>query len=287
MTHYLLSCDHVIERDSKPPKLVRCSECPKTNDGNPKRRLIGECTPDGLQLDDYSYEIGDQHVSASPTSRPAGSDTLTDVDFVAQHGMIGPRGEVRVPPGAIDADPASDEQRERYDAAIAAGASEDEAVEAAVVADENVVMTAAALLQRYRDAKIEHQLLRTWNAQPESERGEQPATPALDALLADHAAGIRAEDRIVRSTSSSRQPKPAKPAPVLPAGAVQLFRNGSPLRGKHNRLSSLAGYCKIPIAELRLTLTAAGIESPETTAWEITLANGTKLAATITGEVTA
>lgn len=280
--HYLLSCDHVIERVSKPPKLVRCVDCPKTNDGNPKRRVLGECTPDGLLNESYMNDIDGQATHVERRTPPFHPEReRVTVDLVA--------GEYVE---RIVADPVTDEQQARYDAAIADGATEDEAVEAAVVDEDDsdvpgaiTEQSAAAILERYAAAKREHSALRVWNKQDETIRGARPATPNLDAMNADVAAGVRPEDRLVRSsTSSTRTPKAKKPAPELPAGSVQFFRNGSPLRGKHNRLSSLAGYCKLPIVELRKTLADAGVEQPESSSWEITLTNGTKIAATITSD---
>jgi hypothetical protein len=306
MTHFLLSCDHIIERDSRPPKLVRCAECPKTSDGNPKRKLIDECTPDGLKLDDYSYEIGDQ------------AARLSDSEFIEQHGMINRRGEVRTPrvvmAGTLSVDDVekldddveivhgaelealTTEQRGYYFSAIDCGATHADAMEAATTngytsvertetSSDDVAseQSAAQIFERYRLAKDEHKQMQQWRA----EHGDESipfATPNLDGLRSDVANGVRVEDRIVRParTTSSTPKRERKPAPQLDAGAVQFYRNGAPLRGKHNRLSSLAGYCKIPVTELRSKLAEIGVDSPETSSWELTLSTGVKLAAVVT-----
>lgn len=259
MSYFVLACDHIIERDSRPPKLVRCAECPKTSDGNPKRKLVGECTSDGVLIESTPFTIGGDQLVVVPDPDPAVS--ARRLDAAARRAKHVAEYERSKRP--IDADPVSDEQQPDT--------------------SDDVELSAAALFERYRLAKQQHQAIKAWEQLDETQRGERPDTSALEALRADVASGVRAEDRITKpSRSTSSTPKrERKPAPVLEAGSVQFSRNGAPLRGKHNRLSSLAGYCKIPVVELRQLLAAAGVEQPETSAWELTLPSGTKIAAAI------
>jgi hypothetical protein len=298
MSFYVLACDHIIERDSRPPKLVRCVECPKTNDGNPKRKLVGECTSDGVLI---------ESTPLPPTCRALERTRLIERNAYREIVVV-PDPDPAVSARRHDAaarrgkhvaeyerSQLSESQRRMYDEAVSCGATHADALEAGLTdgykhpivepeTSDDVELSAAALMERYRLAKQQHQAIKAWEQLDETQRGERPDTSALEALRADVAAGVRAEDRIVKTSTRSTSSAPKrerKPVPVLEAGSVQFSRNGAPLRGKHNRLSSLAGYCKIPVVELRQLLAAAGVEQPETSAWELTLPSGTKIAAAI------
>lgn len=268
MTTYLLSCDHTIERDETPPKFVRCPSCIRGNDGYPKRRTVTivDDTPesaDGHEPNDFDDRPLDEPTTAGERTE-TWEPTLDEPNVAAETERVESSDDDESPTGEATIPEPPD------------GDDDDDEMSAAELLDGE--QTAAMILERYRLAKAEHVILRSWDG-----NGERPATPNLDALNADHAAGVRAEDRIVKTstTSSSRERRPAKPAPVLAAGEIQFMRNGKPLRGKHNRFSSLAGYCKIPVADLVSQLVAAGVAEPKTSSWSHVLSDGTKIAAVV------
>jgi hypothetical protein len=117
-------------------------------------------------------------------------------------------------------------------------------------------------------ARAEHASLTAWVKG--GRKGTQPATPHLDALNAQHAAGKPA--RQARQAGPKRQPR-----------QVAFTINGHVLNAHNQVVSSLAWQAtkglgedggRLTTTQLRALLAEQGITEPEARPWSFTLANG-------------
>lgn len=128
---------------------------------------------------------------------------------------------------------------------------------------------------RIKAAKAEHASLREWAAN--GKKGDKPTTPVLD-WLGENPSGSVQRKRAVRKAKGTNG--------VGRSGVctVVYFHDGVQQGERYNSLSNLAYYTggkgtRLTSGELRTLLAKNGIDSPETTAWEFTAPNGTKLSA--------
>ncbi len=125
-------------------------------------------------------------------------------------------------------------------------------------------------------ARVEHTYLKAWRKS--GAKGTAPATPNLDQLNQENAAGITAKDR----------KKNGKGAKAKPVQTVRFFRDGKPVKDSSNKVSCLAyqytrgvdgDRARISTDELKALLSDAGIDDLATTAWEHKLPNGVTIGA--------
>jgi hypothetical protein len=238
-----LSCHHTIEVPEGQPEgaTVSCEKCPLDKDGNVRtrriKRLLGVCPlPEGIT------DIG-RNIVAAADNQPS-AETLDK-------------------------------------AAAAVCAIEDAAEDPELVAQlaASIAAAEAAKPQASNDraerldlAKAEHKALKNWQAN--GRQGEAPATPNLDAMNADYAAGVKPSKRAKSSTP--------RIAPVRKPGH-RFFRRGNPFTDRENKLSNIAWQCtkglgddggRLNTVQLTQLLTDAGITDPYNTEWSLTLPNG-------------
>ena len=136
------------------------------------------------------------------------------------------------------------------------------------------VVDAKTRVARTAAAKDEHKALSEWTKN--GKKGPQPATPNLDAMNADHAAGKKAG--------------PAKKAATPRTVQTVDFYVGERFLKGQNKLSSLAWYgtkdCggsssggRMSATEIKAALAKAGITDPTTKPWKWTAPNGLVLSA--------
>ena len=136
------------------------------------------------------------------------------------------------------------------------------------------VVDAKTRVARTAAAKAEHKSLAEWDKS--DKKAPKPATPNLDAMNADHAAGKKAG-------------APRKAATPRTVQTVDFYVGERFLKGQ-NKLSSLAWYgtkdCggsssggRMSATELKDALAKAKITEPTTTTWKWTAPNGLVLSA--------
>lgn len=113
-------------------------------------------------------------------------------------------------------------------------------------------------IERLNLAKVEHKAVKAWR--DAGSKGKAPATPNLDAIAAEKQSGVRTT---VKKSSKS---KSTNPRPERADGIVFMY-NGKPVA--HNFLARLAANLKMPVTDLRVVLSDAGIDTPEMATWSL------------------
>lgn len=115
-----------------------------------------------------------------------------------------------------------------------------------------------------------------------------PATPNLDKVNEEYAAGIRAADRKRMAQEYEAANRPASGGRG-PKATVTFTKDGKAVGTSQQRLSSMAYWYtkgidgdtpRVSVARFREVLAELGVTEPETTTWAVTLPNGIKIGAT-------
>lgn len=115
-----------------------------------------------------------------------------------------------------------------------------------------------------------------------------PATPNLEKVNEEYAAGIRAADRkrMAQEYEAANRPSSGGRGPKA---TVTFTKDGKPVGTSQQRLSSMAYWYtkgidgdapRVSVARFRVILAGLGVTEPETTTWAVELPNGIKIGAT-------
>jgi len=113
-------------------------------------------------------------------------------------------------------------------------------------------------IERLNLAKSEWAALKAWRAA--GSEGDAPATPNRDAIAAEKESGVKTTKK------STKKSKSDNPRPERAEGIVFMY-NGKPVA--HNFLARLAANLKMPVTDLRVVLSDAGIDAPEMATWSL------------------
>lgn len=114
-----------------------------------------------------------------------------------------------------------------------------------------------------------------------------PATPNLDKVNEEYAAGVRAADRKRMAQEYEAANRPASGGRG-PKATVTFTKDGKAVGTSQQRLSSMAYWYtkgidgdspRVSVARFREVLAELGVTDPETTTWAVTLPNGIKIGA--------